>query len=647
MKTRLLMLAATIAAALLPGAAIAQAAATHLTFPETPKLATLFKADVLKGEKGTTLPYRYFSPTAKSPDNGKYPVILYLHGEQEAGTDNNAQLITTDCATVWVTPAHQAQHPVYVIAPQIAKGKLWTDDAVYANTLALLSQFLKNHPAADTNRVYVVGFSMGGTGLWKLLLKNPQMFAAAMPISGSAEAFLGDTAAWAALKNTPVIIIHSYDDMVVPVAAALNAAAALQAGGNSFLGYGSPTPCIWSPASTPSPHDAWYTAFHKFEVVYYSLFWGDLSRTHNGQIDPTTLYTSHSMGDGVTQVWDYALGTSWIVERGDKAMIVDTTMGHGGLYQYIRDHVLVNKNAELEIFLSHQHDDHIRGLASFIGADQLKNVYAGKEDTKPIVAMLGPDGNKVHAVNDGDIFPLGDSNAEIIRVPGHTAGSIVVKYKQYLFTGDSIGTGYIGVGALSAEQYLGSLQHLLDRMGPGHYTIYAGHTGELTAPLHEQYIHDLVSVAHGMVAGTINMQPYWRSGESATRKVSTVNRSSITYSISAIHTLKAALRNIAINHGSLISGYASNFQDNSRAPGFSPAQQYYYVAVDANTDTLAITPTAAEADTKSLTVDGTAVRSGESYNAALKPGMNRISITVTANDGLTRTYTVDVKRNTR
>jgi glyoxylase-like metal-dependent hydrolase (beta-lactamase superfamily II)/predicted esterase len=644
MKNRLLMLAAAIAASLVPGAAIAQPAATHLTFPETPKLAALFKADVLKGEKGSTLSYRYFSPTAKSPDNGKYPVILYLHGEQEAGTDNNAQLITTDCATVWVTPAHQAQHPVYVLAPQIAKGKLWTDEAVYSDTLALLNRFLKSHSNADTNRVYIVGFSMGATGMWKMLLKNPRLFAAAMPISGSADAFLGDKAAWAALKNTPVIIIHSYDDMQVPVAAALNASAALQSGGNSFLGFGAPTPCIWSPASTPSPHDAWYTAFHKFEVVYNSLFWGDLGRTHDGQIDPTTLYQSHSMGDGVTQVWDYALGTSWVVERGNNVMIVDTTMGHGGLYQYIRDHVLVNKSAEIEIFLSHQHDDHIRGLASFIGADQLKNVYAGKQDTGPIVAMLGPDGNKVHAVKDGDLFPLGDSDAEVISVPGHTAGSIVVKYKRYLFTGDSIGTGYIGVGALSAEQYLGSLQHLLDRMGPGHYSVYAGHTGELIAPIGEQYVHDLVSVARGMIAGTINMQPYWRSGESATRKVSTVNRSSITYQISAIHTVKAALRSLTVSSGNLVSGYASNFYDNSRAPGFSPALQLYYVVVDADTSTLAITPTAADANYKSLTVNGAPVRSGESYNVALNPGLNSVAITVTADDGLSRTYSIDVRR---
>ena len=32
------------------------------------------------------------------------------------------------------------------------------------------------------------------------------------------------------------------------------------------------------------PHDAWCTAFHKFEVVYNSLFWGNLEKTNNGEI---------------------------------------------------------------------------------------------------------------------------------------------------------------------------------------------------------------------------------------------------------------------------------------------------------------------------------------------------------------------------
>jgi predicted peptidase len=260
--------------------------------PQVVQLASLFKVGKYQDSHGYDLPYRYFDPLKESAGKGKFPVVLYLHGEQERGTDNNAQLTTTECATVWVQPRHLKEHPLYVLAPQLRKGEIWTSVPAYASTLALLDQFLHDHPAADRNRIYVVGFSMGATGVYNLLLKNPKLFAAAMPISGSADQYLGETQAWAALKNTPVIILHSYDDAVVPVSAALNAAAALQAGGNRFLGYWAPTPSLWSPGSTASPHDAWFTAFHKFEVIYNSLFFSDLERTHQGEISPTEITTS-------------------------------------------------------------------------------------------------------------------------------------------------------------------------------------------------------------------------------------------------------------------------------------------------------------------------------------------------------------------
>jgi glyoxylase-like metal-dependent hydrolase (beta-lactamase superfamily II)/poly(3-hydroxybutyrate) depolymerase len=660
MKKSILTIAAVLA---LLGAAIAlsqtgtQVNAQRKISPEAAKLEPLFKSGNFKGA-GNSLPYRYFEPTAKNTDGAKYPVILYLHGEDEAGTDNKAQLTTTESATVWIEPRHLAEHPVYVLAPQIPRGKDWTMEPVYADTLAVLKQFTTSHPAADTNRIYVVGFSMGATGLWNMLLKNPKLFAAAMPISGSADKYLGDYQAWAALKNTPVIILHSYDDTVVPISAALNAAAALQAGGNEFLGYGAPTPSLWSPGSTASPHDAWYTAFHKFEVIYNSLFWGDLSKTHNGEIDPTTLYTHRELDNGITQVWDYALGTSIVIERADKAVIIDTTMGHigrdGGIYQYIRDHVLNNKNVDIEVFITHQHDDHIRGLASFVGATQLKKVYVHKEDSGPVRNMLGPDAAKVSLVKDGDLIPLGGKNVEVIGVPGHTLGSIIMKYENNIFSGDSIGTGYVGVGVLSIEEYIQSLQHLLDRMGAGHYAVYGAHTGELIAPMTEQYVHDLLDCARSVANHSIAAPIYWRSAELSTRKVSTVRRSSITYDINNVHPIKGALRALRISQGILGQGYEPQFPAfvegapgirSPRYTGFAAYISNYYTTVDGAVSALDITPTVRDAGYKSLAINGVAVDSGESYHATLNVGKNRLPIVVTASDGTTRTYTLDVIRN--
>ena len=90
---------------------------------EAAKIASLFTSDIFKDDKGNSIPYRFFEPTDTGDEGAKYPAILYLHGEEEAGTDNEAQLTTTECATIWVEPDHLAQNPVFVLAPQAPAGE--------------------------------------------------------------------------------------------------------------------------------------------------------------------------------------------------------------------------------------------------------------------------------------------------------------------------------------------------------------------------------------------------------------------------------------------------------------------------------------------------------------------------------------------
>jgi len=169
------------------------------------KIAPLFKSAKYQDGSGNVLPYRFFEPSPAAKLDKKLPVILYLHSEDECGTDNEIQLVTTECATIWVEPDHLAKNPVYVLAPQIPKGSDWNMEPVYSNVLSMLKQFVANHPDIDSERIYIVGFSMGGTGVWNMILKNPGLFAAAMPISGNADTYLGNNAAFEALKNLPVL----------------------------------------------------------------------------------------------------------------------------------------------------------------------------------------------------------------------------------------------------------------------------------------------------------------------------------------------------------------------------------------------------------------------------------------------------------
>jgi predicted peptidase len=73
---------------------------------------------------GGKLPYRLLKPKDYDPKE-KYPLVIFLHGAGERGTDNNVQLVhgMGDFASDKIMEAY----PAFVIAPQCAADKQWVD----------------------------------------------------------------------------------------------------------------------------------------------------------------------------------------------------------------------------------------------------------------------------------------------------------------------------------------------------------------------------------------------------------------------------------------------------------------------------------------------------------------------------------------
>ena len=607
---------------------------------EAAKIAPSFKSGKFQDSKGNVLPYRYFDPTGQGKE-AKYPLVLYLHGEKGFGTDNTSQITATECAAIWVEPDHLAKNPTYVLAPQAPPGSDWTKDPVYTDVLNLLDQFIKNHANVDPNRIYIVGFSAGATGLWNMVLKNPDLFAAAMPISGNANKFLGDTKAFVAIKNLPVLVIHSYDDPISPISNAKNAIAALRQAGNRTVNYAT---SLWAMGSVHPPHAAWRPAFHHYEVIYNWMFQQSLTRTEHGKVDPSTLYTTHDLGGGVKVVWDLALDTSYLLEGPKKAVMIDATMGNGSIYKFIRDSVLVNKNIPIEVLITHKHIDHILGLRSFIGASQLKAVYVSKEDSGPVKNMLGPDSGKVKLLKDGDTLPFNGKKIKVIGVPGHTLGSLVYWYGNDLFTGDAVGSGdlWMSFSPMSIQNYIPSVEHLLDKIGDRKPRVLGGHIGEYRSPMTVNYIHQILACAQGLVNGSIKGGPYRRTigGRSFLGYSATVGRATIVYNLNNVHTIKGALSSLTISSGSL-------------TPRFAPYTSYYSAQVAPDVATVQITPTVLTDQIKpaglakkykGMSINGHPVVSGAAYKTSLKRGANLFSIAVTASDGTVKKYTLTITR---
>lgn len=70
-----------------------------------------------------------------------------------------------------------------------------------------------NKGKVDPDRIYLMGGSMGGTGVWKMASAYPYLFAAVMPVAGNP-----DTVDAALLANTPVYTVMGTGDNLMNIA---------------------------------------------------------------------------------------------------------------------------------------------------------------------------------------------------------------------------------------------------------------------------------------------------------------------------------------------------------------------------------------------------------------------------------------------
>jgi predicted peptidase len=171
--------------------------------------------------KGDTLRYRQLYPDADPLR--KYPLVIFLHGSGERGSDNDAQLKWG--VTNFATDENMKLHPALVIAPQCPANMAWANFLNKENStekhllpsptkpmelvIALIQQLKKTMPV-DTNRIYITGLSMGGYGTYDAIERYPNLFAAAVPVCGG-----GDVSKAATIAKIPIWIFHGAEDAAV------------------------------------------------------------------------------------------------------------------------------------------------------------------------------------------------------------------------------------------------------------------------------------------------------------------------------------------------------------------------------------------------------------------------------------------------
>lgn len=173
-----------------------------------------------KHNESMTLSYADFEPKNVQ---GKAPLIIWLHGGGEGGTDPTIPLLGNRAANYASKDIQMFfGEGAYVLVPQaptfwmqgadgMTRGQ--TNDIYNVALMALIQDYVKSNPKIDPDRIYVGGCSNGGYMSLKLILEHPNYFAAGF-ISALAynNEFISD-AQVQKIKNVPIWFVHSKDDM--------------------------------------------------------------------------------------------------------------------------------------------------------------------------------------------------------------------------------------------------------------------------------------------------------------------------------------------------------------------------------------------------------------------------------------------------
>ena len=141
----------------------------------------------------------------------KWPLVLFLHGSSERG-DNPGVLIAHGLPEMLTSTL---DFPAVVLSPQAPENTVWWGTQLYE--VSALLDHVQAHYTVDAKRIYLTGLSMGGFGAWAMVMRQPQRFAAVVPIAGGWDSDRDSVPGNICdIKAVPVWVFHGAQDEIVP-----------------------------------------------------------------------------------------------------------------------------------------------------------------------------------------------------------------------------------------------------------------------------------------------------------------------------------------------------------------------------------------------------------------------------------------------
>ncbi|MBN2540689.1 MAG: MBL fold metallo-hydrolase [Bacilli bacterium] len=175
---------------------------------------------------------------------------------------------------------------------------------------------------------------------------------------------------------------------------------------------------------------------------------------------------------------------SYLLSKENHLLVIDPGFNAEAILDYIK----ANQLHLEQVILTHGHYDHIRGIerlakefAFSLLVSQTDSLLL-KDDDKNYAKAFGstfrlPSNVSVIYTDSSKGFQWNQESFQIIDTPGHTKGSICIRYQNWLFTGDTVFTDSVGrTDLFSGNQtdLLKSLRYLTDHVSH-QTTIYPGH----------------------------------------------------------------------------------------------------------------------------------------------------------------------------
>ncbi len=190
--------------------------------------------------------YLLYLPASYQTSRQKWPLVLFLHGAGESGTD--LARVKTHGPPKLVQAGRD--FPFILVSPQCAT-RGWNPDTLNA----LLDEVMAEY-RVDKDRVYVTGLSMGGFGTWALAAAHPEKFAAIAPICGG-----GNPKDAAKLVHLPIWVFHGAKDPTVPLRSSEEMVEGIKTAG------GNPKFTVYAEAG----HDSWTETYDNPEFYSWLL----------------------------------------------------------------------------------------------------------------------------------------------------------------------------------------------------------------------------------------------------------------------------------------------------------------------------------------------------------------------------------------